>query len=246
MSEQTMVPPARTGEVVAVCRTHEVLPDAGTVGSTGIDKRPVPGPQQVGALGMEGDTIRDTVNHGGVDKALYAYGQDAALLWEERLGVPVPLGGFGENLRLAGIDVDGAVVGERWQVGEPGVGPVLEVSEPRTPCQTFARFVHATIGESDATARWVKQFTQVGLVGSYLRVETGGLVAAGDAVEVLSTPAHGVSVSAWFTGERAPGAPERAAALLGAESAGQLRLAEDLRVSAEAVVARAEGPTAAR
>ncbi len=231
-------PAASRGEVLAVCRTHAVRPDANSPGSTGIDKRSCPGPVQVGALGVEGDVIRDVPDHGGVDKALYAYGQDAAAAWGERLGTPVPLGGFGENLRLTGIDVDGAVIGERWQVGEQGVGPVLEVAQPRIPCQTFARFVHATLGESEATARWVRQFTEVALPGAYLRVESGGVVAAGDAVEVLSRPAHGVSVAGWFTAQRADDGPDRARALLDANAAGQLRLAEDLRDSVEKVLAR--------
>lgn len=231
-------PAAPRGEVLAICRTHAVRPDPASVGSTGIDKRPAPGPVQVGPLGAEDDVIRDLPDHGGVDKALYAYGQDAAAVWGERLGAPVPLGGFGENLRLAGIDVDGAVIGERWQVGEPGVGPLLEVTQPRIPCQTFARFVHATLGESEATARWVRQFTEVGLPGAYLRVESGGVAQAGDAVEVLSSPSHGVSVAGWFTVQRADDGPARALALLDAGAAGQLRLAEDLRDSAEKVLAR--------
>lgn len=234
-------PVATRGEVLAVCRTHEVRADAGAVGSTGIDKRPAAGPVRVGALGLEGDVIRDTEHHGGLDKAVYAYGQDGADAWGQRLGVPVALGGFGENLRLAGIDVDGAVIGERWQVGEPGVGPVLEVAQPRIPCQTFARFVQATQGESEATARWVRQFTQVGLPGAYLRVESGGVVKAGDAVEVLSSPAHGVSVAGWFTIGSGGGSGEgtdSARALLDAGATGQLRLAEGLRDSAEKVLAR--------
>ncbi len=226
------------GEVLAVCRTHAVRPDDNAPGSTGIDKRPVAGPVALGPLGVDGDVIRDVPDHGGVDKAVYAYGQDAATTWERRLGAPVPAGAFGENLRLAGVDVDGAVLGERWQVGEPGVGPVLEVTQPRTPCQTLARFVRDRFGESEATARWVKQFTQVGLVGAYLRVESAGTVGAGDAVAVLSRPAHGISVQTWFTGQRTDGASSRARTLLGAGEDGQLRLAEALRASAEKVLAR--------
>ncbi len=231
-------PDVPRGEVLAICRTHAVRPDPTSVGSTGIDKRPAPGPVRVGPLGAEGDVVRDVPDHGGPDKALYAYGQDAAAVWGERLGTPVPLGGFGENLRLAGIDVDGAVIGERWQVGERGTGPVLEVAQPRIPCQTFARFVQATLGETEATARWVRQFTQVGLPGAYLRVECGGVVQAGDAVEVLSSPEHGVSIAGWFAGLGSGNGGDSARALLAAGAAGQLRLADDLRDSAEKVLAR--------
>ena len=38
--------------------------------------------------------------------------------WADRLGRELPHGMFGENLTTSGLDVDGALVGERWAVGE--------------------------------------------------------------------------------------------------------------------------------
>ncbi len=203
-------------EVLAVCRVHALLPDAGTVGTTAIDKRPVHGPVRVRAHGLYADVIADRKDHGGLDKAVYAYSQESAEVWAAELRREVVPGLFGENLRTAGLDVDGAVIGERWQVGAQGTGPLLEVTMPRTPCATFGRY----LGEQ----RWVRRFTQGGLPGAYLRVVAVGDVAAGDAVDVVHRPGHGVSVGGWF---REPSAAD-ARALLDAQDAGEVRLADAL------------------
>ena len=192
-----------SGTVVAVCRVHAVLPDAGTVGSTAIDKRSVAGPVAVGPLGVDGDDQRDTSDHGGLDKAVYAYGEAAADHWAERLGTAIGPGLFGENLRVAGLDVDAALVGERWQVGAAGRGPLLEVTGPRVPCQTFARFLAGRLPQAD-TARWVRRFTAAGRPGAYLRVLRPGVVAAGDPVVVVARPERGVGVGEVLTGAARP------------------------------------------
>ena len=164
-------------------------------GVSGIDKRPVadpvwvsaPGPRGTGGSGLAGDVVWDTEHHGGDDQAVYAYAREQYDVWEGLLGRSLAPGTFGENLTTAGVDVDGAVVGERWRVG-----PELElqVSCPRIPCATFA----VRMGEP----RWVRRFTEHGASGTYLRVLRPGPVRAGDAVEVLDRPAHGVTVATAF------------------------------------------------
>ena len=99
------------GTLLAVCRVHQLLPDAGVFGVTAIDKRPVEGAVRVRPFGVRGDVQADRADHGGRDKALYAYAQEAADRWAAELGREVPPGLFGENLRTAGVDVDGAEVG---------------------------------------------------------------------------------------------------------------------------------------
>lgn len=183
------LPSPRTGAglVEAVCVTHAVKPDAGRVGRTGIDKRPVEVVELHGT-GVVGDTVCDERDHGGRDKAVYAYSTDDAEWWSSHLGVPVPHGWFGENLRLSGLDVSGAVIGERWRVGDQ---VELEVTQPRTPCATFGRHVQQE--------RWVRRFGEAGRVGAYLRVLRTGQVRAGDAVVVEHVPDHGVTVRGWFS-----------------------------------------------
>ena len=80
---------------------------------TAIDKRPVDGPIKVRKLGLFADAQLDRKHHGGEDKALYVYSQEDAEWWETELGRELPPGWFGENLRVSGIDVNAAKVGER-------------------------------------------------------------------------------------------------------------------------------------
>ena len=46
-----------------------------------IDKRPVAGPVDVGALGLAGDTVADKVDHGGYEQAVYAYSREDLDWW---------------------------------------------------------------------------------------------------------------------------------------------------------------------
>ncbi len=169
-------------------------PIAAKGGTTGIDKRPVagpvevraPGPERPGGSGLAGDHISDTPNHGGDDQAVYAYAREDLDAWAAELGRELHGGAFGENLTTAGVDVNGAVIGETWRVGSA----LLQVSCPRVPCTTFAVW----LGQE----RWVPRFTAARTPGAYLRVLRAGHVSAGDAVEVVDVPAHGVDVRTVF------------------------------------------------
>jgi MOSC domain-containing protein YiiM len=176
------VDPAR---VLSVNVTHELV--RGSRGSlSGIDKRPVAGRVRVGRLGVEGDVQYDKRHHGGPDQAVYAYAAEAAHWWAAEIGREVPPGQLGENLTTQGVAVTGAVVGELWRVGSTLLQPVL----PRIPCRKFAAFW--------GVPRLVKRFTEHGDCGAYLRVLEEGEVAAGDAVEVVDRPAHGITVGDLF------------------------------------------------
>lgn len=170
--------------LLAVCAVRALRPDAGTVGITAIDKVPAEGPVRVGAYGVYADVQADRKNHGGIDKALYAYAQEDAAYWAKELGSDLPAGWFGENLRVEGLDVNAAVIGERWRIGEVE----LEVTMPRTPCQTFARWVGETVDPA-AERGWVKRFAAERRLGPYLRVVRKGRIAAGDEIDVAHRPA---------------------------------------------------------
>jgi MOSC domain-containing protein YiiM len=114
---------------------------------------------------------------------VYGYAAEDVAHWAAELRRPIPPGGMGENLTLAGVDCSGAVVGERWQVGDA----VLAVTGPRVPCRVFAGFHQVP----DLVAR----FFAAGRPGSYLAVRRSGAVRAGDPVTVLDRPAHGVTVA---------------------------------------------------
>lgn len=181
-SDSVAAVPARLESVNVV---HAVIPDVlGDLDTTAIDKRPVDGRVAVHHLGVQGDQQVDTESHGGPDKAVYAYAREDLDWWSAELGRPLTNGCFGENLTTSGLDVTGAVIGERWEIGEDGL--VVEVAMPRIPCRTFQGWM----GEP----RWVKRFFDHGAPGAYLRVVSEGTVAAGDEIHVVERPDHGVTV----------------------------------------------------
>lgn len=200
------------GTVDQICVVHALKPDRG-IGVTAIDKRAVEGSVKVTKVGIYADVQADRVHHGGFDQAIYAYSSDEAGRWASELGREIPAGFFGENLRVSGLPTTDAIVGERWRIGRD---VVVEVTMPRTPCSTFARHM-------DEQA-WVSRFTDRGDVGCYLKVVRVGKIRAGDSIELISTPGHGVSVREVFTGPTA----EQAQAMLADQAAGGNLLPEKI------------------
>jgi MOSC domain-containing protein YiiM len=138
-------------------------------------------------VGLAGDRVYDVRNHGGPDQAVYAYAREDLDFWAAELDRPLGNGMFGENLTTEGVDVNGALIGERWRIG-PEV--ILEACCPRIPCGTFQGWL--------AQAGWIKRFTQAARPGTYLRVIEPGEIQAGDAVEVVYRPGHDVTVAVVF------------------------------------------------
>ncbi|MCX5228130.1 MOSC domain-containing protein [Streptomyces sp. NPDC006553] len=162
-------------------------------GLTAIDKRPVEGPVRieapgapgVGKSGLAGDTVCDLRFHGGDDRAAYAFAREDLDRWEHELGRPLADGSFGENLTTRDLDVNGALIGERWRIGEE---VVLEVTGGRIPCRTFAGFLEEK--------GWVKRFTQSEAgPGALLRVIVPGEIRAGDPITVVHRPDHDITVA---------------------------------------------------
>ena len=185
------------GLVVSVNRGERRQVEYSDAGVTGIDKRPVdgavevapPGPRafgETGGSGVAGDAIGDRRYHGGDHQAVYAYAREDLDRWERELGRALTAGVFGENLTTTGVDVNEALIGERWRVGEV----LLEVTSCRIPCRTFAGWL--------AEPGWVKRFTQEGRPGAYFRVVEAGLVRAGDPIDVVFRPEHAVTVNVLF------------------------------------------------
>lgn len=161
------------------------------IGRTSIDKAPVSGPVEVHRHGVAGDRVSDTHHHGGPDQAVYAYSREELDWWADRLGDELRDGEFGENLTTSGIDVDGAEVGERWRIGTV----LLETALVRTPCNDFKTWMGR--GGHD-NAAWVRRFTEHHRPGAYLRVLQPGVLAAGDPIDVVHRPGHGVTMSMMF------------------------------------------------
>ena len=167
---------------VNVGRPQQISVRRGRPLMSAIGKAPVEGRVRVAGVNVEGDDQADRRVHGGPDKAVYAYASEDTAFWEADLGRELGPGAFGENLTTEGLDVSGAVVGERWRIGSVE----LEVCQPRLPCNKLA------LRMGDPTM--VKRFALASRPGAYLRIVVEGELGAGDLVEVVSRPAHGVTV----------------------------------------------------
>jgi MOSC domain-containing protein YiiM len=205
--------------------------------ATAIDKRPVeavevrdPGPKRGGlGSGVVGDDVVSRKHHGGSRQAVYAVAREELDWWGAQLGRDLHDGMFGENLTTAGLDVDAAVVGERWRVGSA----LLEVTGPRIPCATFG----AWMGERG----WVRRFTQRGRTGAYLAVVEPGVVRAGDLVVVEARPRHGITVPdvfRAFMGDEVLARTLLDAGVLGAEDRASLERRLARRGGVPGVIAR--------
>jgi MOSC domain-containing protein YiiM len=147
-----------------------------------IVKGPVDGRVRFAGVNAAGDDQADRSVHGGVDRSVYAYAAEDYAWWEHELGRSLAPGTFGENLTTSGFDVNEAVVGERWAIGDAE----LEVSIPRVPCFKLA----GRMGDP----HFVKAFANARRPGPYLRIARPGSIAAGDAIEVVSRPTHGIRI----------------------------------------------------
>jgi MOSC domain-containing protein YiiM len=206
-----------SGRIVSVSRGHVADAEwAGELKRTAIDKRPAAGPVRVGRLGLDGDEQADTANHGGPEQAVYVYAREDLDWWAGQTGRDLRGGFFGENITTEGLDVSGALIGERWRLGHA----VVQVTACRIPCAVFRNWT----GETG----WVKRFAQAGRPGAYLRVLEEGDVGSGDPVTVLDRPEISVTVAesmrAYY--DRDVEAARRMVAVLGPASKWNAHVAE--------------------
>lgn len=148
---------------------------------TGICKYPAEGPVRITADGITDDVILNTVHHGGVDQAVYAYGTDDYDWWAESMGLEVYPGLFGENLTIRDMPTD-MHIGDRLLIGEV----VLEVTSARIPCDTFStRMQDKGFGLA---------FRRAERPGIYFRVLNAGNITAGDSVTLVENSESDVTV----------------------------------------------------
>ncbi|OLV17862.1 MOSC domain-containing protein [Deinococcus marmoris] len=163
-------------------------------GWTGIHKQPVEGAVLVGRLGLSGDHILDTENHGGPDQAVYIYTQPDYDFWSAELGRKLEPGTFGENLLFSDLESASVRLGQQFAVG----GALLEITFARIPCVTLA--------ERMGDLGFVKRFRDVGRPGLYARVIQQGEVRAGDNVTFANAVANAAptvldNFEAFFAGQ---------------------------------------------
>ncbi|WLV25290.1 MOSC domain-containing protein [Aciduricibacillus chroicocephali] len=102
---------------------------------TGMFKETVEGKHYLTFTGLSGDEVADTKNHGGPDKAIFAYPIGHYTYFSNNENLKMPVGGMGENLAVLEMDELTVCIGDKYKFGEA----IIEVSQPRQPCWKPAR-----------------------------------------------------------------------------------------------------------
>ena len=176
-------------EVISVNRGKaRTLDWQGTEVSTGIFKYPVNGPIELGFTDVVEDDVVDRKNHGGVDKAVYAYSLDHYPFWRDHYpDIDWQNGIFGENLTVSGMNEEKLLIGSIYNIGEAQV----QVCQPRQPCFNLGvRFNSQTI---------LKQFINQPFPGVYFRVLQEGRVRPGDSFNPISIQSDSPSITEVFS-----------------------------------------------
>lgn len=129
---------------------------------------------QVETLGVAGDQHRDTVHHGGPDRAVCLYSLEKILALQAE-GNPIFPGSVGENITLTGVDWESIVPGKRIRLGEQ---VLLEVTQYTTPCNNI------TGSFADGDSDRILEKIHTGWSRVYARVLQPGEVRIGDKVSV--------------------------------------------------------------
>src|SRR5262245_13307615 len=145
-------------------------------------KTPVAGRVAARGVNLAGDDQADRRAHGGPDKAVYAYAVEDLGWWVQQIGRPLQYGELGENLTTEGIEVNGALVGERWAIGTT----VLEVSKPLVPCCRLGVRMNDTLVP--------RRCTDALRPAAYLRILVEGDVVTDDEIQVIQRPDHELTI----------------------------------------------------
>lgn len=138
-------------------------------------KNPILGKVEVTKLSIIGDSVADTIHHGGVHKAVFANSINNYNHWKDFLNKEeLPFGALGENLTFDTIDESNVCIGDIHKIGSV----TMQVSQPRQPCWKISR-------------RWehndfMKEIYNSGKTGWYYRVLEEGSFQSNDKVELIS------------------------------------------------------------
>ena len=139
-------------------------------GKGGVPKYPVDC-AQIGELRVHGDKQKDTINHGGRNRAVCLYSKE--LIAElQKEGHPIFVGSTGENITIEGLDWKSMKTGDRLLLGNVEI----ELTKPAPPCKTIAKsfsndhFVRISEKKYPGWSRWYAKVIEKGMVKLYDRV----------------------------------------------------------------------------
>ena len=167
-------------------------------------KNPVNGKVTVTKLTIIGDSVADTIHHGGVDKAVFANSINNYPTWQKFLGKDeLPYGALGENLTFDTIDESDVCIGDIHKIGSV----TMQVSQPRQPCWKISRMWE----HND----FMKEIYDSGKTGWYYRILEEGTFEANNKVELISRLDNRITIFEANETMRNPSAyPKRAKYLL--------------------------------
>ena len=155
--------------------------------TTAFLKKPVDGNSFVNTTNIQGDKQADLMNHGGDDKAIYAFSPDHHDYWKKALNLDhIAFGKFGENLSISGLDEADIAIGDKLQINDC----LLEVSQPRIPCYKISFEVKDT--------SMLNKFIAHAHTGVYFRVIQTGTISPNSEVEIIYKHPANITVKDLF------------------------------------------------
>jgi MOSC domain-containing protein YiiM len=144
---------------------------------SGIFKDSVQDKVWLSKTGLTGDEVADTKNHGGPEKAIFAYSTAHYDFWKEELGLQeIGMGAMGENLAVHSMDEHSVCIGDTYEFCDA----VIQVSQPRQPCWKPARRFKIM--------DFALHIQQTGRTGWYFRVLKEGFVQGESELVLLERP----------------------------------------------------------
>ncbi|MCZ2258962.1 MOSC domain-containing protein [Sporosarcina sp. G11-34] len=131
----------------------------------------------VGTTKLDGDGQADLKNHGGPEKAVFAYPSEHYTFWCEEYGITdMKQGGVGENFSMINVTEKDIAIGDTFEVG----GAIVQVSQPRQPCWKPARRFKIK--------NLALLIEDTGRTGWYFRVLQEGFVEEGQKFKLIDRP----------------------------------------------------------
>lgn len=144
---------------------------------TGMFKEEVHEKIWLGKNGLTGDEVADTINHGGPEKAVFAYPVVHYEFWKKQFEISgIGIGAMGENMAVDHMDEHSICIGDTYRFGDA----VIQVSQPRQPCWKPARRFRRI--------DFALQIQNSGKTGWYFRVLKEGFVKGGLELSLLEQP----------------------------------------------------------
>ena len=158
---------------------------------TGIFKFPVQKPIFLEIEDVKNDDVVDRKHHGGIEQAVYAYGEQHYEYWKGLYPKQDwDYGMFGENLTVTNLDETNIHVGSTYQLGEA----IIEVTKPRQPCSKLGiRFNDPSV---------IKQFWNSTRSGIYFKILKTGYVGKSDEMILLNKPIHNLTIAEVYESKR--------------------------------------------